>query len=143
MVVTSRRHVLTIAGASITGAVLSPFVVACQEARETPAGAFPYYNGYFFKGSEYLRYDLTSDRADTGYPKPITAGWPGLWENGINASILWTGGKAYFFQGDQYIRYDVWDRRVDSGYPKPIASHWPGLWESDIDTGMLWTQGKL
>jgi matrix metalloproteinase-14 (membrane-inserted) len=34
---------------------------------------------YFFKGSEYLRWDITTDKADPGYPKPIDSkSWNGL-----------------------------------------------------------------
>jgi hypothetical protein len=40
---------------------------------------------YFFKGSEYIRYDIATDRVDAGYPRPIKDSWPGLWENDIDA----------------------------------------------------------
>ena len=33
---------------------------------------------YIFKGDEYVRYDIVSDRVDGGYPKPIATNWPGL-----------------------------------------------------------------
>ena len=34
---------------------------------------------YFFKGGQYIRYDIKADRADPGYPKAVDAGtWPGL-----------------------------------------------------------------
>src|SRR5207302_2603536 len=33
---------------------------------------------YFFKGREYLRYDIARDRVDNGYPSPIADHWPGL-----------------------------------------------------------------
>jgi len=45
------------------------------------AGALNFANGksYLFKPGQYLRYDRPLDRADAGYPAPITAGnWPGL-----------------------------------------------------------------
>ncbi len=34
---------------------------------------------YFFKGRQYVRYDIKADRVDPGYPKPINnETWPGL-----------------------------------------------------------------
>ena len=34
---------------------------------------------YFFKGSQYIRYDIKADRADPGYPKTIdNSTWPGI-----------------------------------------------------------------
>ncbi|MGH3929031.1 MAG: hemopexin repeat-containing protein, partial [Pseudonocardiaceae bacterium] len=118
---------LKIVGAGVTGAALSPFIVACQqEARATQGAGFSYFDGYFFKGGEYIRYDLVANMAVTGYPKPITSGWPGLWADGADAITLWPNGKAYFFKGNQFIRYDPVANTIDAGYPKPIAESWPG-----------------
>ena len=33
---------------------------------------------YFFKGDQYIRYDIKADKADPGYPARITDNWPGL-----------------------------------------------------------------
>ena len=34
---------------------------------------------YFFKGSQYIRYDIKADKADPGYPKNIdNSTWPGI-----------------------------------------------------------------
>ena len=40
---------------------------------------------YFFKGSEYIRYDIATDKTDAGYPKPIKNFWPGLFEKDLGA----------------------------------------------------------
>ncbi len=40
---------------------------------------------YFFKDSEYIQYDIATDKTDVGYPRPIKDHWPGLWENDIDA----------------------------------------------------------
>src|SRR5689334_16052762 len=54
---------------------------------------------YFFRGAEYIRYDIASDRADPGFPKPIAGNWPGLWDRDIDAAYNAGAGKAYFFKG--------------------------------------------
>jgi hypothetical protein len=33
---------------------------------------------YFFKGSEYVRYDIAADATDVGYPVPIVGRWRGV-----------------------------------------------------------------
>lgn len=68
---------------------------------------------YFFRGSEYLRYDITFDRADPDYPKPIAANWNGVWAADIDGVLYQGGTKAYFFKGDEYRRYDLASDRVD------------------------------
>ncbi len=40
---------------------------------------------YFFKGAQYIRYDMKTDKVDGGYPKPIAGGWPGLFTSSIGA----------------------------------------------------------
>jgi TolB-like protein len=85
---------------------------------------------YFFRGGQYIRYDIAADRADPGYPKPVNSRtWPGfIWTDGIDDAVLWSDNKAFFFKGDQFIQYDVTTDRVDPGYPKPVDSRtWPGL----------------
>lgn len=96
---------------------------------------------YFFKGSQYDRYDVATDKVDTGYPKPISGNWPGFpasFAAGVNAAVMWTNGKAYFFKGSEYIRYDVAADKVDAGYPKPISGNWPGVFTSGIDAAVVW-----
>ncbi|HRP33038.1 MAG TPA: hemopexin repeat-containing protein [Agriterribacter sp.] len=98
---------------------------------------------YMFKGSEYIRYDVISDKADDGYPKPISLHWRGLWSSNIDAVVYWKNEKVYFFKGSQYIRYDLKNDRADEGYPKLISAHWPGLWADGIDGAVNWENGKI
>ena len=95
---------------------------------------WPNGKAYFFKGTEYVRYnaDPAHEGVEPGYPKPILGNWPGLAEafpHGIDTAVVWSGSKAYFFKGDQYVRYNIDPNHegVDPGYPQPIAAHWPGL----------------
>lgn len=34
---------------------------------------------YFFKGSEYIRFDVANRKADAGYPREIPDNWRGIW----------------------------------------------------------------
>lgn len=100
---------------------------------------------YFFKGAQYLRYDIAADRVDAGYPLPIAGHWPGLWTDNIDAGVVWPNGKAYFFRGSQYIRYDIAKDKADPGYPADIKDGWPGFpssFAAGIDDAVVWNNGK-
>ncbi len=93
---------------------------------------------YFFRGDEYIRYDLKKDKADSGYPKKIAPYWPGVWAEGIDAAVYRPSNrKIYFFRGDEYIRFDTGNDEADSGYPKKIAAGWAGVWPEGIDATAL------
>ncbi|MFI6768479.1 hemopexin repeat-containing protein [Streptomyces sp. NPDC050355] len=62
---------------------------------------------FLFKGDSYVRYDITADRMDTGYPRKIAGNWPGLFGQGLDAAVYPGGRFAYFFRGAFYQRYDV------------------------------------
>lgn len=103
---------------------------------------------YFFKGSQYIRYDVATDRVDLG-PLPIAGNWPGFpaaFASGIDAAELW-GGKAYFFRGNQYISYDVATNKVDAGFPKACNStNWAKVsphFTSGINEVVRWPNGKV
>jgi hypothetical protein len=115
--------------------------------------AVKWWNGkvYFFLGSQYLRYDIRTDKVDPGYPLPIAGNWPGMAEAGfankVDAAVKWWNGKVYFFLGSQYVRYDIGKDKVDPGYPLPIAGNWPGMAEAgfgnQIDAIVNWGNGKV
>jgi hypothetical protein len=106
---------------------------------------------YFFRGPNYLRYDIAADRTDDGYPLPIAGNWPGLAEagfsGGIDAAVNWGNGKAYFFSGNSYVRYDIAGDKVDEGFPLPIGPHWPGFeaagFAGGVDAAVNWGNGKV
>ncbi|MDQ6963017.1 MAG: hemopexin repeat-containing protein [Mariprofundaceae bacterium] len=83
---------------------------------------------YFFRGSQYYRYDWKADKVDSGYPKNIGGIWSGL-PNDLDAALNHPTNpdKVYFFQGSQYYRYDWKADKVDSGYPLDVKTHWKGL----------------
>lgn len=95
---------------------------------------------YFFRGSEYVRYDWDTDTIDLG-PRSITAwGLTGDFATGIDAALNGEGpyfGKLYFFKGDQYVRYDWATDKIDQG-PRSIAWGWelPAPFSSGIDAAV-------
>lgn len=127
---------------------------------------FNTYDGstYAFKGSVY--YKLTENSVETGYPKMINEGWPGLSGkiastlnvriiciciyatcicflhlDNIDAAFTYKNGKTYFFKGGQYWRYT--DRTMDSGYPKDISDGFTGI-PDNVDAAMVWGgNGKI
>ena len=52
---------------------------------------------YFFSGNRYLRYDVSANRADPGYPQLINAQtWPGVWPNNITMAASGPGKLLLF-----------------------------------------------
>lgn len=101
---------------------------------------------YFFRGDQYARYDIATDRVDDGYPLPIAGYWPGLAEAGfgsaLDGALSWGNGKVYFFSGTQYVRYDLAANKADDGYPLPIAGNWAGFSEAGFTDGInaMWVK---
>jgi hypothetical protein len=108
---------------------------------------------YFFKGDEYVRYDVKSDRLDAPdpgtppYPRKIgdSNGWHGLplsFQAGIDAAVFAGDGKIYFFKDTEYVRLTFSSRTVDAispPYPLKIDPLWQGL-PSTLDAGVEWIQ---
>ncbi|WP_201799900.1 alkaline phosphatase family protein [Andreprevotia sp. IGB-42] len=87
---------------------------------------------FFLRDGRYIRYSLTADHADAGYPKAVNnSSWPGVgnYATKIRAAVKWNDTKAYFFLNDgSYIRYNISSDKADAGYPKTVnSSTWPGV----------------
>ena len=87
---------------------------------------------YFFKGDQYLQYDMTTNTTDPGYPKPICGNWQGFpinFTTNIDAALRWKSNstKVFFFKGREYIRYDLAEGKVDPDYPRSTAADWTGV----------------
>ena len=113
------------------------------------AVVWPNGKAYFFKGDQYVRYNimLGPEGVELDYPKPIKGNWEGLAEafpDGIDAVVVWPNGKAYFFKGNGYVRYtiDPANEGVDPDYPQYISMNWKGLWSDGIDAAVIWPNNK-
>ncbi|XP_072312874.1 matrix metallopeptidase-21-like [Eucyclogobius newberryi] len=88
---------------------------------------------YFFKGSQFWRYDTEQDqvfRRDPDgqtYPRPISEGFPGVPSPIDTAVFDRRDGNIYFFKGTQVFAFSVDSRRVARGYPRPLHSVFPAL----------------
>ncbi len=104
---------------------------------------------YFFRGSEYLRYNVSNFRVDPYYPKRIHdvwTGWPSDWDS-PGAAVVYPSGKAYFFNGKgDYLRITVTNNSsVDPGYPRKVVGNW-GNWPSEDwhpFAAAMWPNGKV
>jgi hypothetical protein len=97
---------------------------------------------YFFRGGQYVRYSVSADSVDGGYPLPISSGWKDIFTEDIDAAGVWNNGRAYFFKGSQYCAYDVVADAAIEGYPRSIAQNWPGVFPDAIDAVLPWGDGK-
>ncbi|MFE1959008.1 hemopexin repeat-containing protein [Streptomyces sp. NPDC059479] len=93
-----------------------------------PGWAFDTGQAWFFRGDQYLGYDLRDSRVNVP-PAPIAEGWPGLkgtvFASGVDAAFH-SMGNVVFFAGGQYAYYNLgWGRLWDP--PKPIAKEWKAL----------------
>jgi hypothetical protein len=96
---------------------------------------------WFFKGNQYLRYDLPTDQVEF-QPKPIQGNWRGVpdtFAQSIDAAIHGLGdyyGICWLFKGSQYVRYNLKTDIVE-GEPRPIAGSWGGeTWPASFADGI-------
>ena len=76
---------------------------------------------YVFADDLVWRYSGGRREPDAGYPRAITAAFPGAFARGVDAALVDPDGALLLFRGDQHIRYDVAKRRPELGYPRPHA----------------------
>ena len=98
---------------------------------------------YFFKGDQYLRYDIPNEKIGPLTTTANTWALPKAWLTGVSAALGWSNNRVYFFKGDQYLGYDIAHNQANN--PKPIAGNWRGFpkeWASGIDCAINWGNGK-
>jgi N-acetylmuramoyl-L-alanine amidase/Hemopexin len=99
---------------------------------------------YFFQGSQYLRYNVTTDRVDVN-PRAIAGPWrvPQRFQSNLDAAVNWGEGHAYLFKGADYLRYNIATDQVDVN-PIAIATNWtklPARFQSNINAAVNWGNG--
>ena len=99
---------------------------------------------YIFRGNQYLRYDIPSDKVYPPPPRTLDSwnGFPKSWDR-IDAAVTWDNGKIYFFRGDKYVRFDILKNEIDQR-ERPIRGNWPGMPDSwaHFDAVINWGNGK-
>jgi N-acetylmuramoyl-L-alanine amidase/Hemopexin len=106
-------------------------------------------HAYFFKGSRCLRYNIATDRLDSG-PEDIATLLPQLtgdFRSKIDAAVNWGNGYVYFFNGAKYLRFNLAVNVVDVA-PTAIAANWSSLpkepldFTKNLDAVVNWADGR-
>lgn len=79
---------------------------------------------YFFKGSQFWKYDKQTQRIAKGYPRKINQEWKGVPDN--LDGIFIEKRKVYFVKGGLYFQYSHRNKKVKSGFPKNLDVKFPG-----------------
>jgi hypothetical protein len=82
---------------------------------------------HFFKGQQYLVYDLAADKVDPGYPAPITNLFKGLppgFHGGLDDVMNFQNGKVYLLK-EEYCVCCTLDTMSADGPPQLITEQWP------------------
>ncbi|XP_034777749.2 matrix metallopeptidase-21 [Acipenser ruthenus] len=98
---------------------------------------------YFFKGTQYWRYDSENDQAYTEdpeghkYPRLISEGFPGIPSPIDTVFYDRRDYKMYFFKDSLVHAFDVNKNQKDSGFPKRITDVFPAVVPNDHPAGNL------
>ena len=103
------------------------------------AVAIPGDGVYAFAGDSVWRYTPGRHVVDIGYPRAITAAFPGAFPRDLDAALLHPDGDLYLFRGPEYLRYDLALRQPRLGFPRPYADDWPGVFPGGIDAALAWS----
>ena len=93
---------------------------------------------YAFAGDSVWRYAPGRGLVEAGYPRPITAEFPGVFARDLDAALLHPDGDLYLFRGPEHVRYDLAHRRPLLGFPRPYVDDWPGIFPRRIDAALTW-----
>jgi hypothetical protein len=93
---------------------------------------------YVFRGDQLWRFSGRRRAPDPGYPRAITAEFPGVFQRDLDAALVHPDGSLYLFRGDQHIRYSLHAGRPELGYPRRYGPDWPGVFPGGIDAALTW-----
>ena len=103
------------------------------------AVAIPGDGVYAFAGDSVWRYTRGRRVVDVGYPRAITAEFPGVFARDVDAALLHPDGDLYLFRGPEHLRYNLALRQPWLGFPRPYADDWPGVFPNGIDAALTWS----
>ncbi|XP_030630738.1 matrix metallopeptidase-21 [Chanos chanos] len=99
---------------------------------------------YFFKGTQYWRYDGENDQVftmdpDTGhrYPRLISEGFSGVSGPIDTAFFDRRDSHIYFFRGTDVYKFDIRANRLAAGFPKKITEIFPAVIPGNHPKGNL------
>ncbi|XP_055770561.1 matrix metallopeptidase-21-like, partial [Salvelinus fontinalis] len=98
---------------------------------------------YFFKGTQYWRYDddndqvLTVDPEGHLYPRLISEGFPGVPSPIDTAFYDRRDYHIYFFKGTYVYVFDVTANRLAPGFPRKITAVFPAVVSGDHPGGNI------
>ncbi|MBB2701482.1 UNVERIFIED_ORG: hypothetical protein GGI66_006203 [Rhizobium esperanzae] len=88
---------------------------------------------YAFKGGSYIRFDITANTVDDGYPSPVAGNWPGFAEagfaNAVSAAWVKLEGDSPVIPADQagagtHVWY--WNGNISFDQNIPRSTWFPG-----------------
>ena len=90
---------------------------------------------YFFKGSQYWKFDPEkSPPVDASYPRPIS-NWEGIPTN-LDAAMQYSNEKTYFFKDGKYYRFDdeifSLDQDANPSFPRETGFWWFGCQSNSV-----------
>ncbi len=129
---------------------LSRFKNGPNEIDATSYGGDGY--AYFFKGEEFIRFNISEDKISSGYPKKISnRHFNGLKKfldgKPLDCAFYFGNDLIYFFRGEQVLAIDIKNNQIEAGFPRLIENAFSDLSKfkngaKDIDACTNWLNGK-